>query len=70
MSLRRTSVFTTSPVACTSRSATASPLITPEHEIDRFASALEDVLGDAEEHLFRSYASLGLELGRRSLAAR
>ncbi|HEY2772319.1 MAG TPA: aspartate aminotransferase family protein [Solirubrobacteraceae bacterium] len=45
------------------------PLITPEHEIDRFASALKDVLGDAEEHLFRSYASLGLELGRRTLTA-
>jgi ornithine--oxo-acid transaminase len=46
------------------------PLITPEDEIRRFASALEDVLEDAEEHLFRSYASLGFELGRRSLAAR
>jgi ornithine--oxo-acid transaminase len=45
------------------------PLITPEAEIDRFAAALEDVLGDAEEHLFRSYASLGLELGRRTLTA-
>ena len=45
------------------------PLITPEHEIERFAAALADVLGDAQEHLFRSYASLGLELGRRSLAA-
>jgi ornithine--oxo-acid transaminase len=45
------------------------PLITPEDEIDRFAAALEDVLGDAEEHLFRSYASLGLELGRRTLTA-
>jgi ornithine--oxo-acid transaminase len=46
------------------------PLITPEDEIRRFASALENVLEDAEEHLFRSYASLGFELGRRSLAAR
>ena len=46
------------------------PLITPEDEIRRFASALEGVLDDAEEHLFRSYASLGFELGRRSLAAR
>ena len=46
------------------------PLVTPEEEIRRFASALEDVLEDAEDHLFRSYASLGFELGRRSLAAR
>jgi ornithine--oxo-acid transaminase len=46
------------------------PLITPEDELRRFASALERVLEAAEEHLFRSYASLGLELGRRSLAAR
>jgi ornithine--oxo-acid transaminase len=46
------------------------PLITPEEDIQRFASALEDVLADAEEHMFRSYASLGFELGRRSLAAR
>jgi ornithine--oxo-acid transaminase len=46
------------------------PLVTPEDELRRFASALEQVLGAAEEHLFRSYASLGLELGRRSLAAR
>jgi ornithine--oxo-acid transaminase len=46
------------------------PLITPEDELRRFASALERVLEAAEEHLIRSYASLGLELGRRSLAAR
>ena len=46
------------------------PLNTPEDDIRRFVSALEDVLEDAEEHLFRSYASLGFELGRRSLAAR
>ncbi|HEY2600145.1 MAG TPA: aminotransferase class III-fold pyridoxal phosphate-dependent enzyme, partial [Thermoleophilaceae bacterium] len=46
------------------------PLITPEEELRRFVSALEEVLEAAEEHLFRSYASLGLELGRRSLAAR
>ena len=46
------------------------PLITPESEIRRFASALEDVLSDADEHLFRSYASLGAGLGRRSLSAR
>jgi ornithine--oxo-acid transaminase len=46
------------------------PLITPEAELRRFAAALEEVLGGVEEHLFRRYASLGLELGRRSLAAR
>jgi acetylornithine/succinyldiaminopimelate/putrescine aminotransferase len=46
------------------------PLVTPEDEIRRLVAALEEVLEDAEEHLFRSYASLGLELGRRSLTAR
>jgi ornithine--oxo-acid transaminase len=46
------------------------PLVTPEDELRRFVTALEQVLEDAEEHLFRSYASLGLELGRRSLSAR
>jgi acetylornithine/succinyldiaminopimelate/putrescine aminotransferase len=45
------------------------PLVIAEAELRRFAAALEEVLGDAEEHLFRSYASLGLELGRRSLTA-
>jgi ornithine--oxo-acid transaminase len=46
------------------------PLITAEEDVRRFAGALEQVLEGAEEHLFRSYASLGFELGRRSLAAR
>jgi ornithine--oxo-acid transaminase len=46
------------------------PLVTSEDELRRFANALRDVLGGVEEHLFRSYASLGLELGRRTLAAR
>jgi ornithine--oxo-acid transaminase len=46
------------------------PLITPEEELRRFAGALTEVLSGVEEHLFRSYASLGLELGRRGLAAR
>jgi len=46
------------------------PFVTPEEDIRRFASALEQVLEAAEEHLFRSYASLGFELGRRSLSAR
>jgi ornithine--oxo-acid transaminase len=46
------------------------PLITPEDELRRFAAALKEVLRGVEEHLFRRYASLGLELGRRSLATR
>ncbi|MGZ4202721.1 MAG: aspartate aminotransferase family protein, partial [Thermoleophilaceae bacterium] len=46
------------------------PLVIEEDELRRFVSALTDVLEDAEEHLFRSYASLGFSLGRRSLAAR
>jgi ornithine--oxo-acid transaminase len=46
------------------------PLTTPEEDVRRFAGALEAVLAGVEEHLFRRYASLGLELGRRSLAAR
>lgn len=46
------------------------PLVTSEDELRRFAGALRDVLAGVEEHLFRSYATLGLELGRRSLAAR
>ena len=39
------------------------PLITPEAEIRRFAAALHEVLAEADEHLFRSYASLGAGLG-------
>src|SRR5205085_12662346 len=46
------------------------PLIIEEHELRRFASALQDVLAAAEDRLLRSYASLGFELGRRSLVAR
>ncbi len=46
------------------------PLVIAEDELRRFASALEAVLTSAEQHLFRSYASLGFELGRRSLAVR
>ena len=46
------------------------PLIVSESEIRRFAAALEQVIGEAEDHLLRSYASLGLELGRRTLSAR
>jgi ornithine--oxo-acid transaminase len=43
------------------------PLVISEAELRRFVSALQEVLADAEEHLFRSYASLGFGLGRRSL---
>lgn len=46
------------------------PLVIAEDELRRFTAALEDVLGRAEEHLLRRYASLGLALGRRSFAAR
>jgi ornithine--oxo-acid transaminase len=46
------------------------PLIISEEDLRRFVGALEEVLTAAEERLLRSYASLGLELGRRSLVAR
>jgi ornithine--oxo-acid transaminase len=46
------------------------PLVITEEELEEFVRALESVLGEAENHLFRNYASLGLSLGRRSLAAR
>jgi ornithine--oxo-acid transaminase len=46
------------------------PLTISEGELRWFAGALEDVLSAAEDHLLRSYASLGLGLGRRSLSAR
>jgi ornithine--oxo-acid transaminase len=46
------------------------PLVIEEDELRRFVSALEQVLAGAEEHLFRSYASLGFTLGRRTLTAR
>lgn len=47
-----------------------APLVIEEAELRRFVAALEDVLGDVEGGLFRRYAGLGLELGRRSLTAR
>jgi ornithine--oxo-acid transaminase len=43
------------------------PLVIPEAELRRFASALGDVLGEAEAHLLRSYTRLGMGLARRSL---
>jgi ornithine--oxo-acid transaminase len=46
------------------------PLTISEAELHRFASALETVLAETESGLFRGYASLGLDLGRRMLFAR
>jgi ornithine--oxo-acid transaminase len=46
------------------------PLVIEEDELRRFVSALDVVLARAGEHVFRSYAGLGFELGRRSLVAR
>jgi ornithine--oxo-acid transaminase len=46
------------------------PLTISEADLRRFASALETVLEETESGLFRGYASLGLDLGRRMLFAR
>lgn len=46
------------------------PLNIPEQELRRFVDALTVVLEQAESHLLRGYASLGLDLGRRMLFAR
>jgi ornithine--oxo-acid transaminase len=46
------------------------PLVVAESELRRFVGALEEVLGDVEHHLLRNYASLGVGLGRRMVAAR
>jgi ornithine--oxo-acid transaminase len=46
------------------------PLTIDEQDLRRFAAALEAVLADAEQHMFRSFASVGFDLGRRSLTAR
>ena len=43
------------------------PLVIGEDELERFVSALRDVLRQAQQHLFRRYASVGFELGRRTL---
>ena len=42
------------------------PLVIEEAELRRFASALREVLAGIDEHMLRRYASLGLDLGRRS----
>jgi ornithine--oxo-acid transaminase len=45
------------------------PLVIEEADLRRFVSALEQVLGQAETHMLRRYASIGFELGRRSLSS-
>jgi len=45
------------------------PLVIEERELARFAQATRQVLAGMQGHMFRRYASLGLGLGRRSLAA-
>jgi ornithine--oxo-acid transaminase len=47
-----------------------APLVIEEDDLRGFAAALESVLRSVEEGLLRRYASLGFELGRRSLSAR
>jgi len=46
------------------------PLTIAEADLRRFAAALETVLEETESGLFRGYASLGFNLGRRALSAR
>ncbi len=46
------------------------PLTIEEAELRRFVAALEQVLESAEAHMLRRYASLGMDLGLRSLASR
>lgn len=46
------------------------PLVISESELRRFVVALDAVLAEAQDHLLRSYASLGVGLGRRTLSAR
>ena len=45
------------------------PLVIEEDDLRRFVLALEEVLGQAEQHMFRRYASVGFELGRRTLSS-
>jgi acetylornithine/succinyldiaminopimelate/putrescine aminotransferase len=46
------------------------PLVVEEADLRRFASALEQVLEAVERHMLRRYASVAVDLGLRSLAAR
>jgi len=45
------------------------PLVISDDEIERFATALDDVVGRAERRLFSSTARVTLSLGRRALRA-
>jgi ornithine--oxo-acid transaminase len=45
------------------------PLTIEEAELERFASALASVIEHVERRFLRSYARLGLDLGRRALPA-
>jgi acetylornithine/succinyldiaminopimelate/putrescine aminotransferase len=45
------------------------PLVISDDEIERFAAALDEVVGHAERRLFSSTARVGLSLGRRALRA-
>jgi len=45
------------------------PLVISDDEIERFATALDDVVGRAERRLLRSTARVTLSLGRRALRA-
>ncbi len=46
------------------------PLTIEETDLQRFVAALEEVLEDAERHMLKRYAGLGVDLGVRSFAAR
>lgn len=46
------------------------PLVISDAQIERFATALDDVVGHVERRLLRSTAKVTLGLGRRALAAR
>ncbi len=46
------------------------PLTIDEADLRRFVAALEEVLEDVERHIFRRYASVGIDLGLRSIVAR
>jgi acetylornithine/succinyldiaminopimelate/putrescine aminotransferase len=45
------------------------PLVISDAQIERFAAALDDVVGHAERRLFSSTARVTLGLGRRALRA-
>jgi ornithine--oxo-acid transaminase len=45
------------------------PLVISDEQIERFAGALDEVVGAAERHLFSSTARVTLGLGRRALRA-